>query len=51
MILRKERERNRKESEQIALDENEGDEEQYEVKKCKEEIRNKDLFEKGIDIS
>ena len=51
MILRKERDRKRKEGERPSLDEDEGDEEQYEFKKCKEEMKNKDLYEKGIDIS
>ena len=49
LILRKERDRERKEKEADALDENEGDEEQEEVKLCEEELKNKDLFEKEID--
>lgn len=49
LILRKERDRVRKEKEDDPLDENEGDEEQMEVKLCEEELKNKDLFEKEID--
>lgn len=50
MILRKERDRVRREREDPAMDPDEGDEEQLEVKKCREEIRNKDLFEREIDV-
>ena len=50
MILRKERERERKEREQPALDEDEGDEEQFEVQECIDELKNKDLFERNINI-
>ena len=50
LILRKERDRVRKENGEVALDEDEGDEEQFEVKKCIEELRNKDLFERDIDV-
>jgi len=50
LILRKERDRARREQEGIPLDEDEGDEEQLEVKKCIEELRNKDLFERDIDL-
>lgn len=50
LILRKERDRTRKEQELAPLDEDEGDEEQLEVKQCIEELRNKDLFEKDIDL-
>ena len=49
MILRKERDRVRREREDPAMDPDEGDEEQLEVKQCREEIRNKDLFEREID--
>ena len=48
MILRKERDRERRLKEQPALEEDEGDEEQLEVQKCIDELKNKDLFEKGI---
>ena len=48
MILRKERDRERRLKEQPALEEDEGDEEQMEVQKCIDELKNKDLFEKGI---
>lgn len=48
MILRKERDRQRREQELPPLDEDEGDEEQLEVQKCIDELKNKDLFEKGI---
>lgn len=51
MILRKERDRIRREKEEGALDPDEGDEEQLEVKQCRDELRNKDLFEREIDIS
>ena len=51
MILRKDRDRKTKEGVQPSLNEDEGDEEQYEYKKYKEEMKNKDLYEKGIDIS
>lgn len=56
MILRKERDRERRilkeAGEEVlgkALEEDEGDEEQNEVQKCIEELKNKDLFEKGIN--
>ncbi len=56
MILRKERDRERRMlkegGEEVlgrALEEDEGDEEQNEVQKCIEELKNKDLFEKGIN--
>ena len=49
MILRKERERERREKEAPALEEDEGDEEQLEVQRCIDELKNKDLFEKGIN--
>ena len=49
LVLRKERDRVRKESEIPALDDDEGDEEQKEVRMCDEEIKDKDLFEKEID--
>lgn len=55
MILRKERDRERRVLKEAgeedlgkALEEDEGDEEQNEVQKCIEELKNKDLFEKGI---
>lgn len=50
MILRKERDRERKEQEVGALEEDEGDEEQLEVQRCIDELKNKDLFEKGISF-
>ena len=49
--MRKERDRVRKEQGESPLDEDEGDEEQLEVKKCIEELRNKDLFEREIDVA
>jgi len=49
LILRKERELERKEKEVLALDDNEGDEEQLEIRLCAEELKDKDLFEKAID--
>jgi len=33
-----------------ALEEDEGDEEQLEVQRCIDELKNKDLFEKGISF-
>ena len=51
LILRKERDRVRREQEETPLDDAEGDEEQLEVKLCKEELRNKDLFEREIDVA
>lgn len=48
-ILRKERDRARRDKEELPLDEDEGDEEQTEVRHMIEEIHNKDLFEKEID--
>jgi len=50
LILRKERDRARREGGVVGLDEDEGDEEQLEVKMCIEELRNKDLFERHIDV-
>lgn len=49
--MRKERDRERKEAGATPLDEDEGDEEQLEVKMSAEELRNKDLFEKEIDVA
>ncbi len=51
MILRKERDRERRErdNDALPLDEDEGDEEQLEVQRCIDELKNKDLFEKGIN--
>ena len=49
LVLRKERDRVRKEAEDEPLDEDEGDEEQDEVRACLEELKDKDLFEKEID--
>lgn len=53
--MRKERERERRVLKEAGedelgrpLEEDEGDEEQLEVQKCIEELKNKDLFEKGI---
>ena len=51
LILRKERDRVRKEEATSPLDEDEGDEDQLEVKACAEELRNKDLFEREIDVA
>lgn len=48
-ILRKERDRARKEKEQIPVKEDEGDEEQFEMRCMIEELKDKDLFEKEID--
>lgn len=48
-ILRKERDRARKEKEQTPVEEDEGDEEQFEMRSMIEELRDKDLFEKEID--
>jgi hypothetical protein len=50
MILRKERDRERREKESTPLEEDEGDEEQLEVQRCIDELKNKDLFEKGINF-
>lgn len=50
MILRKERDRERRDKEVTPLEEDEGDEEQLEVQRCIEELKNKDLFEKGISF-
>ena len=50
MILRKERDRERRDKEATPLEEDEGDEEQLEVQRCIEELKNKDLFEKGISF-
>ena len=50
MILRKERDRERREGDIEALEEYEGDEEQLEVQRCIEELKNKDLYEKGISF-
>ena len=49
LVMRKERDRVRKEKEETALDEDEGDEEQLEVRTCDEELKDKDLFEKEIE--
>ena len=49
LVLSKERDRERKEGEKEPLDEDEGDEEQAEVRSCLEELKDKDLFEKEID--
>lgn len=48
-ILRKERDRARKDKEQTQLEEDEGDEEQFEMRLMIEELKDKDLFEKEID--
>lgn len=50
-ILRKERDRVRKDNEEIQLAEDEGDEEQLEVRMMVEELKDKDLFEKEIDLA
>ena len=47
-MLRKERDRVRKEGEEDAIDEDEGDEEQFEVSLCEGELKDKDLFEREI---
>jgi len=51
LILRKERDRERREKEEGELEEDEGDEEQHEVAKCIEELKEKDLFERNIDLT
>ena len=48
-ILRKERDRARKDKEQTTLEEDEGDEEQFEMRCMIEELKDKDLFEKEIE--
>ena len=48
LILRKERDLERKQHEKSALDEQEGDEEQEEVRDMELELLDKDLFEKEI---
>lgn len=50
LILRKERDRERREKGETPLDEDEGDEEQLEVKQCKQELRDKGIDERGIDL-
>jgi hypothetical protein len=50
LILRKERDRVRREKADVPLDEDEGDEEQLEVKQAKEELRDKGLDEREIDL-
>ena len=49
LICRKERDRERRDAEMDPLSEDEGDEEQNEVRLCETEIHKKDLFEKNID--
>lgn len=49
LVLRKERDLERKRQEQPAIDDQEGDEEQEEVRLLEAELRDKDLFEKQID--
>jgi len=49
LILRKERDRVRREAEEEPLDEDEGDEEQGEMTECAEELKEKDLFETDIN--
>lgn len=51
LILRKERERERREKGEAPLDEDEGDEEQLEEKQCKLELRDKGLDERAIDLT
>ncbi len=51
MILRKERDRVRKEQGEEALHEDEGDEEQLEFKKYVEELKIKGIFERDIDVA
>ena len=48
--MRKERDRERRDHEEKPLDEDEGDEEQAEVQACIDELKNKDLFEKNINV-
>lgn len=48
--MRKERDSQRRELEMPYLEEDEGDEEQYEVQKCIDELQNKDLYEKNINV-
>lgn len=49
LILRKERDLDRKKAEATPLDEDEGDEEQEEIRLIDEEMKEKDMFEKDID--
>jgi|TARA_B110000285_G_scaffold173990_1_gene195040 hypothetical protein len=49
--LRKERDRVRRERSDAPLDEDEGDEEQLEVQQCLDELRDKGLFERDIDVA
>ena len=49
--MRKERDLSRKQAEQQPLDDDEGDEEQEEMRICEQELINKNLFEKGIDAT
>jgi hypothetical protein len=49
--LRKERDRVRREKSDAPLDEDEGDEEQLEVQQCLDELRDKGLFERDIDVA
>jgi hypothetical protein len=49
LILRKERDLERKKNEQPPLDDDEADEEQLEVRLAFEELKEKDMFEKEID--
>lgn len=51
IILRKERDRVRREKSETPLDEDEGDEEQLEVQQCLDELRDKGLFERDIDVA
>ena len=50
LVLRKERDRERREKAEPPLDEDEGDEEQLEVKLARNELRDKGLFERNIDL-
>ena len=47
--MRKERDLERKRGEQPALDDEEADEEQEEMRLIEEEMKEKDMFEKDID--
>ena len=48
-VMRRERDRERREAGKPPLEEDEVDEEEYEVYKCAEELRSKGLFERGIE--
>ena len=50
LILRKERERQRRDREEGKLEEDEGDEEEDEVDRCVQELKHKEVFERGINV-